>query len=133
MRRRAVGWCCVLAAMVVGAAGCGGGEGAFKVGLLIDCVGNLSGAQESAFAGAELPLIRRGARLAGTRPSQGVEGARVGGHPVRIVVGCSESGVYVTLVDEARRLLEAEHVNALIGPIGSGDGIVLREIARRYP
>jgi branched-chain amino acid transport system substrate-binding protein len=53
--------------------------------------------------------------------------------PARGRVGCSESGVYATLVDEARRLVESEHVNAVIGPIGSGDGIVLRDVARRYP
>jgi branched-chain amino acid transport system substrate-binding protein len=133
MRRRLIVWWCVLAAVTVGATGCGGGSGAFKVGLLVDCVGNLSGVQESALAGAELPLIQRGARLAGTRPSQGLHGARAGGRRVRIVLGCSESGVYATLVDEARRLIESERVNAVIGPIGSGDGIVLRDLARRYP
>jgi branched-chain amino acid transport system substrate-binding protein len=114
--------------------GCGAAsEGTLRVGLLADCVGNLSGVQESAFAGAELPLIRLGARLAGTRPSQGLRDARIAGHPLRVVVGCSESGQYSTLVDEARRLVEVEHVDAVIGPIGAADGIVLRELARRYP
>ena len=124
---------CALAAVALLAGGCGGDGRTLEIGLLADCVGNLGGVQESAYAGAELPLLRRGAQLAGTRPSAGLRGARIAGHPVRIVAGCSESGQYATLVDETRRLVEVEGVDAVIGPIGTADGIVMREIARRYP
>jgi branched-chain amino acid transport system substrate-binding protein len=101
--------------------------------LVADCVGNLSGVQEAVYAGAELPLLRRGARLAGTRPSAGVRDARIAGLTVKLVAGCSESGQYATLVDETRRLVEVERVDAVIGPIGTSDGIVMRELARLYP
>src|SRR5258708_19521106 len=84
---------CALAAMVV--SGCGrASEGTLRVGLLADCVGNLSGVQESAFAGAELPLIRLGARLAGTRPSQGLPAPRIAAHPLPALVGCSATRQY---------------------------------------
>ncbi len=37
------------------------------------------------------------------------------------------------LVEEVRRLIEVEHVDAVVGPIGDGDSLVLRDVARRYP
>ena len=84
-------------------------------------------------AGAELPLLQHGGRLIGKGPSSGVEGAKVAGRRVELVDRCSETGVYGRMIVEARRLVEVDHVDAVVGAFGSSDGIVLRELARRYP
>jgi branched-chain amino acid transport system substrate-binding protein len=63
-----------------------------------------------------------------------VRGARAAGRPVEIVRACSESGEFATLTQVARRLVEREHVAAVVvgGPF-SVDGLALRDVARRYP
>ena len=49
------------------------------------------------------------------------------------ITGCAESTTYSVLIAEARRLIENERVDVLIGPRLDSDGLVLREIARRSP
>ena len=52
---------------------------------------------------------------------------------VELVEGCSESGVYGRLITETRQLVEIDHVDAVVGAFGWSDGMVFRELARRYP
>jgi branched-chain amino acid transport system substrate-binding protein len=114
--------------------GCGGsGERAIRIGVLADCTGFLGPFNELELASAELPLLERGARLTGSTPHEGVSHATVAGKRVDIVTGCAESTTYEVLIAEARRLVEQEHVDVLIGPPLDSDGLVLREIARRSP
>jgi branched-chain amino acid transport system substrate-binding protein len=121
-------------ALVVAASGCGGGERPIRIGLLTECQGGLFGGYEDAMlAGAELPLLNRGARLTNGKPSGGVSGARVAGRDVELVRGCAEVTVLTPLVEEARRLVELEGVDAIVGPWGIGEGFVVKELARRYP
>jgi hypothetical protein len=95
----------VVASLAVGAAGCSDGERPMRIGLLTDCRGIFSGYEDEMLAGAELPLLRRGARLTDGRPSGGVSEARAGGRDLEL------SGLHRTehtiLVEEARRLIEA--------------------------
>src|SRR5262249_36160295 len=77
--------------------------------------------------------IERRAHLLGAGPASGVSAAKVAGRPVELVEGCSENGLYTRLIRETRRLVEVEHVDAVIGGMGYSDAIVLRELARRYP
>src|SRR5690242_21199792 len=104
-----------------------------RLGVLADCVGRARGTQDEVLAGAELPLLRRGARLRGTRPTDGISPTRVGNRPVEMVTGCSEAGEYSTLIEQARRLVEVEKADVVVGGTWPGDGLVLRETARRYP
>jgi branched-chain amino acid transport system substrate-binding protein len=62
-----------------------------------------------------------------------VSGARVAGRKVEIVRGCSEIAEHTVLIEEARRLVEVERVDAIVGPVGESDSLVLREIARKHP
>jgi branched-chain amino acid transport system substrate-binding protein len=124
-----------LGAVALAAAACGGGgERPLRIGIVVDCVGAFRALQDQELAGAQLPLIARGAATRGTRPSDGVEGARAAGRPVEIVRACSESGEFTTLTQVIRQLVEREHVAAVVagGPF-SVDGIALRDVARRYP
>ncbi|MGC1815106.1 MAG: ABC transporter substrate-binding protein [Solirubrobacterales bacterium] len=119
--------------LAVGAAGCSGGERPVRIGLLTDCRGLFSGYEDQMLAGAELPLLRRGARLTNGRPSGGVSDARVAGRDVELIRGCTEESEHSILVEEARRLIEVEGVDAVVGAIGESDSLVFREIARKYP
>src|SRR5947208_1401471 len=49
-------------------AGCGGGPGPVRIGVLSDCVGLFGAYNDVTLAAAELPLLERGARLAGRKP-----------------------------------------------------------------
>ena len=67
------------------------------------------------------------------RPSGGVSEARVAGRDVELIRGCTEESEHSILVEEARRLIEVEGVDAVVGAIGESDSLVFREIARKYP
>ena len=122
-------------ALVLAACGCGNTEQPVRIGVLADCRGLLGGLNDVMLAGAELPLIRRGARLHSVRPRDGLEHATVAGRHVQLLTACSEVGEFSVLVEEARRLIELEHADVIVGgmSLGSGEGIVLRGLARRYP
>jgi branched-chain amino acid transport system substrate-binding protein len=114
---------------------CGGsGERPLRIGVIVDCQGAFRALQDPELAGAELPLIARGAALRGSEPSDGLRQARVAGRNVELVPGCSESGEMSTITEVARRLIERRHVDVVVegGPY-TVDGIALRDIARRYP
>jgi branched-chain amino acid transport system substrate-binding protein len=123
-----------LAATLLCAAGCGGGGHAITLGVLSDCGGYFGSQNELSLGAVELPLLERGARLAGKRPSDGVRGARVAGKPVDLVVRCSDTNDLRLTIDEARPLVEKDGAQIVIGPTyGLTTGLVLREIARRHP
>ena len=80
-------------------------------------------------AGAELPFLARGARLLGTGPSDGVSADR-GRRPARRARAAAarrraSTRVYI---EEARRLVEDEHVDAVVS---AARRVVTRELARR--
>ena len=111
------------------AAGCGSDEQPVRIGVLADCQGALRGFEEAQLSGAELPFLRRGAHLVGTSPSDGVSAIEIGGRRIELVLGCQETGEHAVYIEEARRLLEAEHVDVVMG----GSSVVTRDLARRYP
>ena len=126
--------CALLIALTLAVSGCGGSGGKpVKIGVLADCTGALGAFRDLELGAAELPLLERGGKLKGKKPSEGVSGAKAGGRRVDLVTGCAESTTYSVLIAEARRLVEDEHVDVLIGPPLDSDGLVLRELARRSP
>jgi branched-chain amino acid transport system substrate-binding protein len=132
---RRLRWAALAVALVLAVGACGGGEQRpLRIGVVVDCVGAFRALQDKELSGAQLPLIVRGARTAGRRPSDGVHRVDVAGRPVEIVRGCSESGAFTTVTQVARQLVQSEHVDVVVagGPL-SVDGIPLRDLARRYP
>ncbi|HVO54811.1 MAG TPA: ABC transporter substrate-binding protein [Solirubrobacterales bacterium] len=124
----------LLAVAALVAAGCGGGgQAPFKVGVVADCVGVNRSLHDEELAGAELPLIQRGAELRGQLPSGGVGQAEVGGRAVELVPGCTELWEFSILTSEVRRLVEREHVDAIVAAGSGPDEVVLAEVARLYP
>ncbi len=103
-----------------------------KIGHLSTCEGPFAPFYESTVAGAMLPLIQRGAEPAGEKARDGVKGAEVAGHPVEIAWGCSDANPDKA-VDEARRLVEEERVDILIGPLSGSEGIAVANYAKEQP
>jgi branched-chain amino acid transport system substrate-binding protein len=124
--------CVATAALVSSTVGCGGSEATpFRVGILSDCYGPFGAAHELNVAAAELPLIERGAELRGTTPSDGVGAVTVAGRRVELLVGCVAGTNEV--IPEARRLVEENGAEAIVGPEDPGQGMALRLYARRRP
>jgi branched-chain amino acid transport system substrate-binding protein len=112
------------------AAGCGGSDAKpFRIGILADCYGAYSFAHENLVAASELPFIQRGARLRGKTPSDGLEGGEAAGRPLELLSGCVTGNDDV--IPEARRLVEEEGADVLVGPPFAEQGMILRAYARR--
>ena len=108
----------VVAACAALAAGCGGDERPFRLGVLTDCQGPFHAFEEAELSGAELPLVERGARLRGPAPSGRGHATRRRAAQVELVRGCAETGEFTVFLEEARRLVEKEHVDAIVGGNG---------------
>jgi branched-chain amino acid transport system substrate-binding protein len=126
-----------LGALTVGlavlAAGCSASRtDVIRIGVIADCEGSFSFGYESALAGAELPLIDRGASLRGARPSDGIDGASVAGKHVELLFGCDRSN-RATAIAELRRLVEQEGADAIVGLNISHEGLVMRDYAKHQP
>ena len=124
----------VVAACALMAGGCASDDPPpLRVGVLVECTGLLEASGDGMLAGAQLPFIERGAELAGTDPNEGLRDVEVGGRPVEIAKGCTEITAIAHELVEARRLIEEEHVDVLIGPVGETEGVLLSRMAARYP
>jgi branched-chain amino acid transport system substrate-binding protein len=134
MRSSVARWAALAAAIALATSACGGERRPLRIGVVVDCVGAFRALQDQELAGAQLPLIVRGARAAGKRPSDGVGRVDVAGRPVELVRACGESGEFTTLTQLSRQLVEDEHVDVVVagGPFAV-DGLALRDLARRYP
>ncbi|MEP6812775.1 MAG: ABC transporter substrate-binding protein [Actinomycetota bacterium] len=105
-----------------------------RIGVVVDCVGFFRGYESLMLAGAELPFIERGGHLRTADPADGVTDARLpDGRRARLTIACDEGGEFTTLIAAVRRLVEEERVDVVVGGTWPGDGIVLGQIARRYP
>lgn len=118
------------------AQGCGN-SAAVRIGIITDCgAGGYSNQfarfQPPEIAGAELPLIQRGARLTGATPSEGIEGGSVGGRPVKLEILCAQSFNPRSVLTQLRSLVETRHVAAVVGPTHEDDSLEAR-YARKHP
>ena len=141
MRLLLVGALAAIAALVV--AGCGGdddddGDGAadgepIRIGFLSTCEGAFGAFYEATAGGFNVPLIERGAERNSDVPSDGVEGGEIAGRPIEVVgYGCSDETPEVA-VREARRLIEQEDADVLIGPLSGDEGIAIANYAKEQP
>jgi len=123
----------VALALVFAVAGCGGEKAdTIRIGVLAACEGSFGNFAPAIFAGAELPLLERGAMLAGSKPIDGVERATVAGKSVELFFGCGDDSAEKAL-SEARRLVEVVGVDVLIGPQFPGESFAILDYARRQP
>src|SRR3954447_9859150 len=105
-----------------------------RVGVMVNCVGFFRGYEDLMLAGSELPFIERGAHLRSADLSDGVTDVTLpGGRRARLLIGCNEGGEFTTEIAAARSLVENEHADVVVGGTWPGDGIVLGQVAQRYP
>jgi branched-chain amino acid transport system substrate-binding protein len=112
------------------AAGCASSKKQpFTIGILSDCYGFESGSNELNVASAELPLIERGAKRLGHEASDLVGPAAVAGRRVELVLRCVAGTNEV--IPEARRLVEEDGAQAIVGPENPAEGMAMRRYARK--
>jgi branched-chain amino acid transport system substrate-binding protein len=139
-----------LVALTLAAAGCGdddddgggdqaaqeggGGGGTIKIGILSDCEGAFGAFYEPDIAGAQVPLINRGAKANNPeKPSDGITGAKVAGKNIEIVgYGCADDTADKA-IEETRRLMEQEDADILVGPLSGDEGIAVANYAKEHP
>jgi branched-chain amino acid transport system substrate-binding protein len=124
----------LVAGLVTMASGCGGGKTeVIRIGVLSDCESSFASGYEATIAGAELPLILRGAALRGPNPSDGVKGGSVAGKRVELLVRCVREFSRASTIAALRLLVERDGVDVVAGPNGPADGLVVRDYAKRKP
>jgi branched-chain amino acid transport system substrate-binding protein len=105
---------------------------AIKIGIFANNEGPFAPFEGQTWGGAMLPLINRGATPVSGDPKEGVENAVIAGHPIEIVYGGSDA-TPDKAVEEARRLVEQEKVDILIGPLSGSEGIAVANYSKEQP
>lgn len=108
--------------------------GTIKLAILSNCEGAFGAFYEPDIAGAQVPLINRGAKVENPKkPSDGITGAKLAGKNVEIVgYGCSD-GTADKAIEETRRLMEQEDADILIGPLSGDESIAVANYAKEHP
>jgi branched-chain amino acid transport system substrate-binding protein len=112
-----------------------GGEattGTIRIGVFGNNEGPFAPFEGQVWGGSMLPLINRGATPTGADPKQGVDGATIAGKRIEIVYGGSDS-TPDKAVEEARRLVEQENVDILVGPLSGSEGIAVANYSKEQP
>jgi YVTN family beta-propeller protein len=110
-------------------------KGTIKIGVYANCQGAFGGEYVDSLAGAELPLVLRGGK-AGATPTDGVTGLAIGGHPVRLYLGCDATdggSSTAQALAEARRLVEQVGVDVLVAPTDTPGELAIQGYARMRP
>jgi branched-chain amino acid transport system substrate-binding protein len=104
-----------------------------KIGHLSNCEGPFGPFYGQTVGGFALPFIDRGATPADPAdPVQGAENAVVAGHPIEFAYGCSDATPEKAL-EEAKRLVEQEGVQILVGPLSGSEGIAVANYSKEHP
>ena len=106
--------------------------GTIKIGIFSNNEGAFAPFEGQTWGGAMLPLINRGATAKSGDPTEGVDGATIAGKTIEIVYGGSDS-TPDKAVEEARRLVEQENVDILVGPLSGSEGIAVANYSKEQP
>jgi branched-chain amino acid transport system substrate-binding protein len=111
-----------------------GGGGTIKLAILSDCEGAFGAFYEPDIAGAQVPMVNRGAKASNPKkPSDGITGLKVAGKDVEIVgYGCADDTADKA-IEETRRLMEQEDADIMIGPLSGDEGIAVANYAKEHP
>lgn len=120
-------------AVLAGGTFAAGSATPIKIGILSTCQGPFAPFYPETTAGARTALmLLAGGKPAGTGATSQVTGATVGGHPIKLVFGCSNAQPDVAL-KEARRLVEQVKVDILLGPLSGDEGIAISNYSKKQP
>ena len=107
---------------------------AIKIGILSDCQGDFGSFYNDDLGGALAVLAAHyGGKASGSKPSDGMTGAKIGGKDINIVgFGCSDSTANKA-IEETRRLVEQLGADIMIGPLSGDEGIAVANYAKTQP
>lgn len=103
-----------------------------RIGLFAALEGPLAELGLEGYRGAKLALLEWGGRITGPNPTDAVEGAVVAGRPIELVYDQTD-GSPDAAAETARRLVESQHVDFVLGSTGGGEGIAVKEYAKTAP
>jgi branched-chain amino acid transport system substrate-binding protein len=106
--------------------------GTIRIGIFSNNEGAFAPFEGQTWGGAMLPFINRGATAKSGDPTEGVDGATIAGKTIEIVYGGSDS-TPDKAVEEARRLVEQENVDILVGPLSGSEGIAVANYSKEQP
>jgi branched-chain amino acid transport system substrate-binding protein len=112
--------------------GAAGGSGTIKIGALSTLDGTFAGLGEPSMQGVKLALLEYGGTLQGTGVRDGVTGATVGGKQIQLVIDSSDATADVA-VAKAKKLVEQDGVDILVGPLSGDEGIAIKNYAKTKP
>lgn len=118
------------------ASSCGGGGGSdhpIKIAFISDCTSGFSPHRPQNVAGAELPFLRRGAKLRGAQPADGVTESTIAGKHVQLLLPCESYPVFTTLIGTLGQVVEQDGAAVVVGTNLAGDGLVVKEYAKKHP
>jgi len=105
-----------------------------KIGIMSDCGGAFGAFYNADIGGAQAYFIAHdGASAAGSVPSAGLTGGTIAGHPIKIVgYGCANDTA-ASALKEARRLVESNGAQILIGPLSGDESIAVANYSKTQP
>src|SRR5438876_7304608 len=106
-----------------------------RLAIMSDCKGAFGGAYELDIGGAEAALAQyaHGKPVSSKKPSAGMTGITIGGHPVKIVgYGCGNDTVPVA-ISETKRLMEQLKADIMIGPLSGDEAVTIAHYAQKHP
>ncbi|MFY7960297.1 MAG: ABC transporter substrate-binding protein [Elsteraceae bacterium] len=104
--------------LLFGAAGAAQAQDSIKIGLLATLEGPFATPGQDAMRGGELAVRQRNAMVAGKK--------------IEIIKGSSNAQPDVA-VNAARKLVEQDKVQILVGPLSGGEGIAIKDYSKTQP
>jgi branched-chain amino acid transport system substrate-binding protein len=105
-----------------------------RIGIMSDCAGAFGAFYNADIGGAQAYFIAHdGAKANGPAPSSGITGGTIAGHPIKIVgYGCANDTA-ASALREARRLVESDGANIIIGPLSGDESIAVANYSKTQP
>src|SRR5919204_1301488 len=112
-----------------------GSASTIRLAIMSDCKGAFAGGYELDIGGAQAALAQyaHGKPSNKKKPSAGMIGIKVAGHPVKIVgYGCGNDTVPLA-VSETKRLMEHLKADVMIGPLSGDEAVTIAHYAVSHP
>src|SRR5919197_1660150 len=112
-----------------------GSASTIRLAIMSDCKGAFAGGYELDIGGAQAALAQyaHGKPSNKKKPSAGMTGIKVAGHPVKIVgYGCGNDTVPLA-VSETKRLMEHLKADVMVGPLSGDEAVSVAHYAKAHP
>jgi branched-chain amino acid transport system substrate-binding protein len=125
----------IAAATIVATSFASASASTIRLAIMSDCKGAFAGGYELDIGGAQAALAQfaSGTPVDRKKPSAGMTGIKVAGHPVKIVgYGCGNDTVPVAQA-ETKRLMEQLNADVMIGPLSGDEAVSVAHYAQKHP